>query len=78
MRDTPTDTLNIMDWCRDNHALVPTCEERAGSVVITFLPAVEFETDLCGQITPSHRARYRGRQYRGCTHAPFLQYIALA
>lgn len=44
-----TGTLNIMDWCRENHAPVPTWEERAGSVVITFLPAMEFDTDLGGQ-----------------------------
>ena len=43
-----TGTLNIMDWCRENHAPVPTWEERAGSIVITFRPAVEFEEDLGG------------------------------
>ena len=44
-----TGTLNIIDWCRENHAPVPIWEERAGSVVITFLPAVEFEEDFGGQ-----------------------------
>ena len=44
-----TGTLNIMDWCRENHALVPTWEVRAGSVVITFLPAVEFDEGFGGQ-----------------------------
>ena len=47
-----TGTLNIMDWCRENHAPVPTWEERAGSIVITFRPAMEFELDLGGQTTP--------------------------
>ena len=41
-----TGTLNIMDWCRENHAPVPLWEERAGSIVITFRPAMAFETDL--------------------------------
>lgn len=43
-----TGTLNIMDWCRENHAPVPTWEERAGSVVITFMPAAAFERELGG------------------------------
>lgn len=34
-----TGTLNIIDWCRENDAPDPVWAERAGSVVLTFLPA---------------------------------------
>ncbi len=41
-----TGTLNIIDWCRENHAPAPTWEERTGSIVITFRPAIDFESDI--------------------------------
>lgn len=33
-------TLNIIDWCRKNGNLTPIWEERAGSICVTFLPAL--------------------------------------
>jgi len=34
-----TGTLNIIDWCAENANPVPTWQEQAGSVFVTFLPA---------------------------------------
>ena len=33
-------TLNIIDWCAENANPPPTWQEQAGSVYVTFLPAV--------------------------------------
>ena len=33
-------TLNIMDWCKENANPIPNWHEQAGSVYVTFLPAV--------------------------------------
>jgi ATP-dependent DNA helicase RecG len=62
-------TLNILDWCRENGNPPPTWREQAGSVYVTFLPAVlperEFQTpgqvpDKCrtsaGQASPFARS----------------------
>jgi len=33
-------TLNILDWCKENENPPPTWQEQAGSVYVTFLPAL--------------------------------------
>ena len=35
-----TGTLNIIDWCAENDNPEPTWQEQAGSVYVTFLPAI--------------------------------------
>ena len=35
-----TGTLNIIDWCEENGNPKPTWQEQAGSVYVTFIPAV--------------------------------------
>ncbi len=42
-------TLNIIDWCAENNNPPPTWMEQAGSIYVTFLPAVLPETP---QVTP--------------------------
>lgn len=37
-------TTNIIDWCEENGNPVPNWQERAGSVVVTFLPIAESKT----------------------------------
>jgi ATP-dependent DNA helicase RecG len=58
-------TLNIMDWCKENANPVPTWHEQAGSVYVTFLPAVLPEDVQSGppstpHVTPPVRPRGEG------------------
>ena len=45
-------TLNIIDWCTENSNPAPTWHEQAGSVYVTFLPAVLPDIP---QVTPEVR-----------------------
>ena len=38
-------TLNIIDWCEENGNPKPTLQEQAGSVYVTFMPAVFPDTE---------------------------------
>jgi ATP-dependent DNA helicase RecG len=43
-------TLNILEWCGENASPRPMWEEQADSVVMTFLPAAPFESQLESQL----------------------------
>jgi len=46
-------TLNILDWCKENGNPAPTWQERAGSVCVTFLPAIlHNEAEATGELGP--------------------------
>ncbi len=46
-------TLNIIDWCNENGNPPPTWQEQAGSVYVTFRPAVlPDETQVAGELGP--------------------------
>ena len=51
-----TGTLNIIAWCAQNGNPAPTWQEQAGSVYVTFLPAVlpdtlEVTGEVAGEVT---------------------------
>ena len=44
-------TLNIIDWCEENGNPKPTWQEQAGSVYVTFMPAVLSDTpEVTGEV----------------------------
>ncbi len=46
-------TLNILDWCRENGNPPPTWQEQAGSVYVTFWPAIlPDKAEVAGEIGP--------------------------
>ena len=51
-----TGTLNVIDWCAENGNPTPTWQEKAGSVYVTFLPAVLPDTpQVTGEVTDEVR-----------------------
>ena len=57
-----TGTLNILDWCKENGNPPPTWKEQAGSVYVTFWPAVrpDQETETTGQVPDKYPGSHPG------------------
>lgn len=49
-----TGTLNIVDWCKENHNPLPKWEEQTGSVVVTFYPCSIFSKPEEGDHDRAH------------------------
>ncbi len=51
-----TGTLNILDWCKENGNPPPTWQEQAGSIYVTFWPAIlPDDVQVTPEVTPEVR-----------------------